>query len=734
MKKALGFTLFALAGLVAGAQTPAQAPSDDANDLLALLNTPIVSASKHAERTLEAPGVVSLVVRDQVDAYGWTSLNDVLGSLPGFSISQDYDRSTVSSRGMYEDWNNNHLLMQVDGIPFNDNLYGSAYTWEITPLFMAKAVEVVRGPGSALYGSNAMNGVIQMKTLSAKDLPDGGAAQVRLGEKNLRIYDFALGHQGSLVSSVVGFNAYQSEGNSYTGYDGSARTSASGSLEPFSINDARNSQYAWAKLEGEGALKGYTFQYHWQNWNYKTGHGWLWEVPDQGENMQERRQIASLAYSGDLGSGWHQEYLLRHQVHTINWNMRFYPDGEFVDPATPGSGYPDGASEYLDTQAADDFLRAQWSVDLPQGASLLFGFEGDRFLYTGDASHDSNINMTTFAANPGNATLPLGPWLAWIQDRPIISTGLYAQLDSGKVFGQTFKAVLGLRNDKTSFDDNVLDANSSATGAHDSKSYGNTSPRLALVFMPSENLAFKLMGGRAFRSPSPAELAGANTLTLGSNINGLKPETLTTYEGAVDWIMNSQMNWRTNFFWTKFNNEIAYSASNANLSTNVYTLTTEGFETELLYGIGAWRGFVNYSYARRMNEAVTDLTIAPSSQVTWVPSQQAKLGVIYGSGPFTGSVTGIYTGQVQRRSSDTGTQPIPLQGTILDMDQYRPTAVASWLSLNTKLGYDLARGFNLALGVTNLLDKKYYLDKPGAFPFDYQGAGRVVSVILKATL
>ena len=116
-----------------GAQSP---PSEDEAALLALLNTPISTASKHEERTLEAPSVVSLVVRGQVDAYGWTSLNDLLYALPGFSASQDYDRSTVSARGAFEGWNNNHLLLQVDGIPFNDNLYGSALTWEITP-FMA---------------------------------------------------------------------------------------------------------------------------------------------------------------------------------------------------------------------------------------------------------------------------------------------------------------------------------------------------------------------------------------------------------------------------------------------------------------------------------------------------------------------------------------------------------------------------------------------------------------------
>ena len=732
LKTTRGLTTLAFACVGLAAQTPTQAPSDDINDLLTLLNTPVVSASKHAERTIEAPSVVSLAVRDQVGAYGWTSLNDLLFTLPGFSASQDYDRSTVSSRGLFEGWNNNHLLMLVDGIPFNDNLYGSAYTWEISPVFMANTVEVVRGPGSALYGSNAMSGVIQMKTVSAKDLPGGGAAQIRVGQDGLRIYDFVTGRRGDLISSVVGFSANQSNGNNYWDYDGSARTDPAGRLAKFFVNDDRNSRYAWAKLEGEGTLKGLSLQYHLQDWSFKTGHGWLWEIPDLGEGMQERRQIASLSYTGDIGSDWHQEYLLRHQVHDINWNTRYYPNGEFVDPDTPGSGYPNGVFEYLDTSANDDFLRTQWSLDLPRSASFLFGFEGDRFLYTGDRSHYANINMGTFAANPGNAQLPLQPWLAWIMDRPILNTGLYAQFDSGKLFGKLFKAVLGLRSDRTSFDYNVLNAAQGPSGSQESKSFSNTSPRLALVIMPSEDLAIKIMGGKAFRSPAPSELAGSNTLSLSSNIRDLKPETLTTYEFAVDWIVNPHMNWRTNLFWTKFNNEIAYSASNLNLSTNVYTLTTEGLESELLYGVGAWRGFLNFSYAKRVNETILDTTIAPSSGLTWVPARMIKCGVIYDSGPFKGSLSGTYSGRVDRRSTDVGSEAIPLQGTVIDMDQYRSTSVSPWWTLNSKLTYEVTHTFSVSLAATNLLNKQYYLAKTLAFPFDYRGSERNVSVILKA--
>ncbi|MDP2874771.1 MAG: TonB-dependent receptor, partial [Holophaga sp.] len=549
--------------LVAGIPALGQASSKrdeskDMEDLLALLNTPITTASKKAERTIEAPSVVSVITRDQFQAYGWTSLNDALYSLPGFGPARDYDRRTVASRGLHEGWNNNHILLLVDGIPYNDNVYGSAYTSEMTPVFMIKTLEVVRGPGSALYGSNATNSATQLRTITPWDLSGGGEAQVRIGSKGDRIYDFAMGKDGDLVSAVMAFNAFQTDGIGHDSYDGSLRTVGNvlgAPLAKFPINDKRESQYGWLKLSGNGDLKGWSFQFHHQAWDFKTGHGWVWQAPDLDEHLGEKRQIAALSYSKKFGENWNQEYLIRHQKHEIKWNIRFYPDNGF------GGYYPSGIFEYLDTSASDLFLRTQWSVDLPKGSNLLFGMEGTRFLYDGDNSHYSNnlMDPPNFTPTPGN--VPNGPWLGYIKDQPMTSRGFYAQFSSGKLLGSMFKGVLGIRSDHTSFDYHKLDSTQAFldTGQTGSKSYSQTSPRVALVFTPMENLAIKAMWGRAFRAPAPSELAGANTLTLGSNLEKLKPETLDTTELAVDWIIGSNLNWRTNLYRTKFSNQIAYS-------------------------------------------------------------------------------------------------------------------------------------------------------------------------------
>lgn len=713
---ALALVLVSTASLRSAGEEP-QPPGEPVDqsllDLMELLNTPITSASKRAEKAIEAPSVVSVLTRDQFQAYGWSSVNQALYSLPGFGPSQDYDRRTVSSRGLFEGWNNNHILFLVDGIPYNDNIYGSAYTWEITPVPFIRTLEVVRGPGSALYGSNATNSVTQIKTIGPRDLPQGGEAQIRIGSAGERIIDVLAGREGDLVSAVVAFNTYRSDGNSHLDYDGSGRLAQDGSLQRFPIQDARDSHYAWAKLEGQGPLKGWMFQYHQQGWNYRTGHGWVWLAPDTGENLQEKREILALAYSGRLSERWSQEYLLRYQRHDINWNVRFIPSGEW--------GFPDGMSEYLDTSASDLFARAQLTWGLPREANLLLGFEGSRFSYTGDRSHYGvNIDFSDYSVASG--PVPAGPWLEFIQDKPMTSTGWYAQFSSGKLLGAGLTLVLGVRADRTAFDYTRVYEPGKPGG---SKSYANTSPRLALVYMPSERLAIKLMTGKAFRAPAPSELAGANTYTLASNIEQLKPETLQTTEAAVDWIISPRFNWRTNIYRTKFSDQIAYSLANANLSTNIYTLTTQGLESELLYAVGGFRGYLNYSYAQRVDEQVLDETIALSRDtLTWEPASRIKLGVIYSRNAFTAAVNLLHQGRVQRRHSDITPETAA----------YRSDSLDPWLGVDARVSYTLNKRLQLSLSATNLLDSdKIRLVKNMAFPFDYKGEERRVSFAVKGT-
>ena len=700
--------------ILAQAARAEETASINGEDLLFMELPSVTIASKKEQKVSEAPGVISVISRDQINKFGWTSLNDVLYSQPGFSPSQDYDRRTVSSRGVFEGWNNNHLLLLMDGVPFNDDLYGTAYTWEITPLFiLARSVEVLRGPGSALYGSNAMNGVINIKTLSAADLEGTSCFQVSVGDYNKQSVSAVTGRTGEKVSTVIGVNTNKTGGNNYMSYDGSGRTDSGGQPLRFKTMDDRSNDYEFVKLTGEGSLAGLSLQFHNQDWQFQTGHGWIWYIPDFAEDMKESRQLLSLSYAPPSDTSLSQEYVVRYQNHSINWNQRYYPNG------TPG--YPAGLWEYLDTNAEDLFVRAQASYDMGGKAHFVAGLEGSVFYYGGDSSHFSNVLLdSTFLPTAGNSMVNIKSWLEYIQDDPVINVAPYAQAIMNDLFTKDLTATLGVRYDQESFDyNNIALAGSPKTA----KSFSQTNPRIGLVYAASDSLTFKALGAKAFRAPSPTEMFGANTYSLGSNIANLSPEIITTYELASNLAVNKNLSWEINCFSDKFEDQIAYSG--ANVSMNIYTLSTIGAETQLDYSWDRFSGFVNYSLSKRTDEVILDPTVSPNNDITWVPSQTANAGINCALGKLNTALVAHYQGEVLRRASDT----------LSAVNQaLRPDDIDPWVSLDLNAVYKLSKTMDIGLKITDLLNNSEVLMKNRDFPFDYTLEARRISVNLTVKL
>lgn len=164
----------ALAAHVLVSASNAASLSTDLMDLSLeeLLNTSITTASKSAERQSGAPGVVSVVTRDDLERFGGTTLKDVLERVPGLAASSTYmtDRSMIAIRGDQVAQTSNHVLVLINGRPVREILEGgiSSEIFETFPLGIVERIEVVKGPGSVLYGSNAVAGVINIITQQAE--------------------------------------------------------------------------------------------------------------------------------------------------------------------------------------------------------------------------------------------------------------------------------------------------------------------------------------------------------------------------------------------------------------------------------------------------------------------------------------------------------------------------------------------------------------------------------------
>jgi outer membrane receptor for ferrienterochelin and colicin len=166
----IGSVLISASLAVAQQQTPPPKHAIDSltMDLEQLMKIEIVVAgSKRAQETREVASFVSVVSAAEIKEHGYRTLADVLRTLPGFYVSNDRNYSYIGVRGFSRpgDWNSRILLL-LNGLRTNDNVYDLAYIGEefSVDVDLIERIEVIRGPSSALYGSNAFFAVINVVT------------------------------------------------------------------------------------------------------------------------------------------------------------------------------------------------------------------------------------------------------------------------------------------------------------------------------------------------------------------------------------------------------------------------------------------------------------------------------------------------------------------------------------------------------------------------------------------
>lgn len=144
-----------------------------------LINRNVYSASGHDESTMVSPLSSSVLTRDEIREYGATTFEEALRLIPGVLVRQKtngnfdvhlrgLDNIPTNNMMLYSE--NTNTLLMIDGRPMFNYAHG-AIVWESLPIGFEdiERIEVVRGPASALYGSNAVNGVINIITSRISD-------------------------------------------------------------------------------------------------------------------------------------------------------------------------------------------------------------------------------------------------------------------------------------------------------------------------------------------------------------------------------------------------------------------------------------------------------------------------------------------------------------------------------------------------------------------------------------
>lgn len=195
------FPALALASLVAvgvSATPPARATPADLTDLPleSLLDTEVVSATRFASQVTDAASAVSVLTAEEIRIYGLRTLGEVLDHMRGIHISHSLDYVFLGARGAGGQSFATRVLMLVDGNPPPDNLYDQLYLGRdgLIDVAMIDRIEYAPGSGSALYGNNALLGVINVVTKRGRDL---GGVQVSgsLGDWSQRTWRVSAGRR-----------------------------------------------------------------------------------------------------------------------------------------------------------------------------------------------------------------------------------------------------------------------------------------------------------------------------------------------------------------------------------------------------------------------------------------------------------------------------------------------------------------------------------------------------------
>ncbi len=197
-----------LCSFTLGAQDPPAQPAGKSieDELSALLNTPVVGASKRAQKSTESPQAIEVLTADQIRASGVFRLVDalkLLTSIEVYNLGADATRLTIRGTAINASMKNVQLL--VDGVPLFNTENGSIAPELIPiPVDAIERVEVVRGPSSSLYGANAQVGVIAITTRKAKD-GTSGSLRVGAAEKGTFNSQGFVGYGSSQFNLSAGF-------------------------------------------------------------------------------------------------------------------------------------------------------------------------------------------------------------------------------------------------------------------------------------------------------------------------------------------------------------------------------------------------------------------------------------------------------------------------------------------------------------------------------------------------
>lgn len=543
----------------------------------------IISIATGSKKTIaEAPAIASVVTAKEIETMGAKTLEEVLESIPGIHVSTSTDyRVNYRIRGISTRFNPQVLFM-INNIPITSLNGNFDLRKEFVPLKMISRIEIIRGPGSALYGADAVAGVINIMTKKFDDI-NGTEVGVRGGSFQSHEAWYLHGATYGELNTTLMMDYQETKGHrqiitedAQTRLDRILGTKAS--LAPGSVNVSSKGLTLLAEVEKtHWRLRGFLNDIT----NIGTGQG-IGEALDPNGKFSANRATMDLTYhdsklTKDLD--FTSQLAYGNYSQQIEKRLNLFPAG-----ANLGKGvFPDGVS------GNPEYWIRKINFD---NSGLYSGIENNRLrvgigytftdLYKVQSSRNYDPNNFTPFSDLRNESYTDSKFL------PVVSRNSYYSFVQDEFqFQKNWELTSGVRYDYYS-------------------DFGHTiNPRGALVWKTTPDLTTKILYGEAFRAPNFIDLYTRNNpVTLGNP--HLKPETIRVYELGFSYQVQPAWTTGLNFFHYRARNIIIYTKDASGLSSTAQNLgiqVGDGFEVETIFKTSPQLSFTgNYSFVKATDE------------------------------------------------------------------------------------------------------------------------------------
>lgn len=470
--KLVAVVSMATSQLLVAAATAAQAGLTDLS-IEELLNVEVYSASKFTQKTTEAPSAVTVITAPDIKSHGYRTLADILASARGLFVTYDRDYQFLGLRGFNRPGDyNSRILLQVDGYRVNDANYDTASIGQefFLDVDLIDRVEVVRGPGSSIYGSNAFFGVVNVITKRGRDYGglevSGEAASFGTGKGRVT-YGKKMGNGAEMVLSAT-YSDSRGQDLSFPEFNGIAHNL-----------DRDQAQRVYGKLVYDRFTL--TAAYSERTKGLPTA-SFDSVFNDPRSQTKDSQAVLDLAYNGPLSE-------------RLALSGRVFYGGYFFDGTFPYDAPPVTVNKDM-----------AWSEWWGAEAKLVGRFDRHKLVFGAEYQDNKRQEFKNY---------DLDPYFLLLDEKHRSDRrALYIQDEV--TLGQGLLLNAGLRYD------------------HFSTVGDTFNPRLALIYNPMPTTTLKLLYGTAFRAPTAFELYYASAALGSKLSANLKPEEITSYEFVAE--------------------------------------------------------------------------------------------------------------------------------------------------------------------------------------------------------